>query len=317
MAIYPKTFYEISSVEVIPRSCFVIMPFGDPFDELYKEVIKESLEENNFTVIRADDLYGAKPIMEDILNSIEASEIVVVDLTGRNPNVFYELGITHSRKLNDNVFIITQDLDDVPFDLKPYRIISYKPTISGVKALRNQLNSTIRELRLKPFTWARHEWQPMVESWYTYDDGDVLRAEILKRGQIPLVINGTPLNGKTLTISFTAVSSGPEINVMFYCDGKNRFSGYHFWFWQGGAKLRRSDNEVRLETDHKLRKDAHYSIVIKYDGGEISVLVDNNIVLAFSDDNPLHENKRLKFMGFNISSGIGHVNFYDLKINND
>ena len=54
MAIYPKTFFETSSVEFVPRTCFVIMPFGDPFDELYNEVIKDSLEENNFTVVRAD-----------------------------------------------------------------------------------------------------------------------------------------------------------------------------------------------------------------------------------------------------------------------
>ncbi|MHC4299495.1 MAG: hypothetical protein ACYS7Y_19630 [Planctomycetota bacterium] len=110
MAIYPKTYFEASSAEVTPRSCFVLMPFGDSFDELYQEVLKECLEENNFTVIRADELYGSKPIMEDILNTIESSEIIIADLTGRNPNVFYELGITHSRKENDNVIIITQEL---------------------------------------------------------------------------------------------------------------------------------------------------------------------------------------------------------------
>ena len=133
MAIYPKTFFETSSIESMPRTCFAIMPFGDPFDELYQEVIKESLEEINFTVVRADELYGSKPIMEDILGGIESAEIVIADLTGKNPNVFYELGITHSRKINDNVIIVTQDLEDIPFDLRPYRTIQYKPTISGGK----------------------------------------------------------------------------------------------------------------------------------------------------------------------------------------
>ena len=59
----------------------MIMPFGDPFDEVYHEIIKEALEENNFTVIRADELYGSKPIMEDILEGIESAEIIVADLT--------------------------------------------------------------------------------------------------------------------------------------------------------------------------------------------------------------------------------------------
>jgi len=316
MAIYPKTYFETSSVKVTPRSCFVLMPFGDSFDELYQEVLKECLEENNFTVIRADELYGTKPIMEDILNRIESSEIIVADLTDRNPNVFYELGITHSRKKNDNVIIITQNLEHVPFDLRPYRVISYKRSISGAKALKNQLNITIREFSLKSFTWAGHKWQPMSESWHTYDNGDVLRAEIFKRDQIPLVINRTPINGKKITISFTAQSNSPEINTMFYCDGKNRFSGYHFWFWSSGAKLRRLNEEVKFEAGYKLRKNMDHKIVINYDRGEISAIVDKNRALTFSDNDPLHENKRLKFMGFNIS-GTGHVNFYDLKINNE
>ena len=212
--------------------------------------------------------------------------------------------------------VCTQNLEDVPFDLRPYRIISYKPTISGAKALRTQLINTIKELTLKPFTWAGDQWHPLAESWHTLDNGDVLRADIFQRGQIPLIVNRTPINRNTLSISFTTLSIGPEVNVMFYFDGKNRFSGYHFWFWQGGAKLRRLDNEVKLETDHKLKKDTHHSVVLKYENGEISALVDNVQVLTFSDSNPLHENKRLNFIGFNIASGLGHVNFYDLDMTN-
>ena len=315
MTIYPKSFFETSSIESTPRSCFVIMPFGDPFDEIYKEVIKETLEDNNFTVVRADELYGSKPIMEDILGKIELSEIVVADLTDRNPNVFYELGITHCRIINENVIIITQNLEDVPFDLKPYRIISYKPTISGAKALRSQLTNTIRELTLKSFEWGGHQWQPLMESWHTMDNGDVLRADILQRGQIPLIVNRTPIDSTKITISFTAMSSGPEVNLMFYFDGKNRFSGYHFWFWQGGAKLRVLYHDVKLETDYTLKKNIHHNITLCYDNGEISVTVDKVQVLSFSDSNPLHENKRLNFMGLNIS-GAGHVNFYDLDMTN-
>ena len=146
------------------------------------------------------------------------------------------------------------------------------------------------------------------------DNGDTLQADIFKRGQIPLIVNRTPINKETLSISFTVLSSGPEVNVMFYFDGKNRFSGYHFWFWQGGAKLRRLDNEVTLKTDRKLKKNTHYDVVLKYESGEISALVDNVQVLGFSDNSPLHKNKRLNFMGLNIASRVGNVNFYDLKM---
>ena len=264
MSIYPKSFFETSSVDFIPRTCFVLMPFDKSFDELYQEVLKECLEESNFKVIRADELYGSKPIMEDILGGIESAEIVIADLTGKNPNVFYELGIAHCRKENDNMIIITQELDDVPFDLKPYRIIQYQPSISGAKALKKQLTNTILEFTLKSFTWANHAWRPLSGSWCTYDDGDSMRAEIYQRGQIPIIFNNTQLKDGITTISFGAQSTSPEINVMFYCDGKNRYSGYHFWFWQGGAKLRRLDKEVKLETGYKLFQDIQHNIIIKY-----------------------------------------------------
>ena len=103
---------------------------------------------------------------------------------------------------------------------------------------------------------------------------------------------------------------------MFYFDGKNRFSGYHFWFWQSGVKLRRLDAEVKFESDHKLIKDNQHKVVLKYESGEISAFVDKDKVLAFSDSNPLHENKRLSYMGLNIATGMGHVNFYDMKMTN-
>lgn len=307
-------FFEAFSAEVIPRSCFVLMPFDKLFDELYQEVLKECLEENNFSVIRADELYGSKPIMEDILRHIESSEIVVADLTGRNPNVFYELGIAHSRKPNNNVIIITQNLDDVPFDLRPFRVIQYQPTISGAKALAKQLKNTIMEFWLKPFTWANNIWRPITEYWSAHDEGDTLRAEVFRNDQVPLIFKEKQLNEETTSISFTAVSNGPEVNVMFYCDGKNRFSGYHFWFWQGGAKLRRLDDEVKLETDYKLRPDIQHYIHIEYKKGEIKVCIDKKNVLFFFDDEPLHKNKRLKYMGFNIASRVGHVRFYDLDL---
>jgi len=104
-------------------SAFVIMPFSEEFDSIYTRFIKETLEDIGFTVSRADDLVNQRNILWDIVSSIVHSDLIIADLTGENPNVYYELGIAHA--LNKPVIIITQDLDEIPFDLQSYRVIGY------------------------------------------------------------------------------------------------------------------------------------------------------------------------------------------------
>lgn len=312
--IYPKVFFESSKIAIKPRTCFVIMPFGNFNDELYREIIKECLEENYITAIRADELYGSKPIMEDILKNIESSELIIADLSGRNPNVFYELGIAHTRKNDNTVIIISQDINDVPFDLRPYRIIPYTPTISGAKSLKRQLSETLRDFRLKPIEWLEYKWQPSTPNWYK-SDTQTLVGEVLSTEGEALIFNRLQVKASKLQISFTAKSNGPEVNLLFYADGIARFSGYHFWFWRGGTKLRRLEDEVKLETGYKLQKNLHHNIQLYYDKGNITAKVDNRIVLEYFDSQPLHEKKGLEFVGFNAwYHKQGSVNFSDFKI---
>src|SRR6185295_4116869 len=104
---HPKSFFDSANVAVQNGKCFVLMPFSDEFDEVY-ETIREAVEspELNFTCERADDLRGAGHIMESVLKGIGESEIVIADLTNRNPNVFYELGIAHMVKRIDKVVLL-------------------------------------------------------------------------------------------------------------------------------------------------------------------------------------------------------------------
>jgi hypothetical protein len=64
-------------------------------------------------------------------------------LTDRNPNVFYELGLAHA--LNKEVILLTQDINDVPFDLRHFRIIVYQDSISGADKLKSTLKDFINE----------------------------------------------------------------------------------------------------------------------------------------------------------------------------
>ena len=145
MPIYPKTFF---TQENLPNEdaklIFVLMPFAEEFKEIYDDVIKPLAEEMGLESLRADEIFGLGPIMEDILKMIAKARIIVADVTKRNPNVFYELGISHTVKTD--VIIITQTMEDVPFDLQHLRCIEYSQTLRGSLELRSQLKSTIESI---------------------------------------------------------------------------------------------------------------------------------------------------------------------------
>ena len=102
---------------------FVLMPLSKEFDPVYSDFIKPVLEDAGFDVLRANDIRSTQNVMRDIFEAITKSDLIVADLTGSNPNVFYELGIAHA--LKRPVILLTQIIDDVPFDLRTYRLIEY------------------------------------------------------------------------------------------------------------------------------------------------------------------------------------------------
>ena len=102
---------------------FVIMPFDEGFDEIYDDFIVKTLREAGLEVSRADDIQSSQNILKDIVRAIKNSSLIVADLTDSNPNVFYELGLGHA--LNKPVIMLTQGIEDLPFDLRSYRAIPY------------------------------------------------------------------------------------------------------------------------------------------------------------------------------------------------
>lgn len=105
-------------------SCFVMMPFGAPIGDYYASVYKPAIEKAKLTPIRADnEIFGAGKIMDQVWAGINAAKVLVAELTTKNPNVFYELGIAHA--LQKPVVLVSSNEDDVPFDLKHIRVIYY------------------------------------------------------------------------------------------------------------------------------------------------------------------------------------------------
>tara|TARA_R110002124_G_scaffold47149_1_gene140661 strand:- start:11388 stop:11741 length:354 start_codon:yes stop_codon:yes gene_type:complete len=108
--------------------------------------IKPTVEKiDNIKCFRADNIYDNKPIIEDIWKSINEASIIIAELTGRNPNVFYETEIAHT--VGKEVILITQNIDDVPFDLRHLRCIVYEYTPRGIELLETNLSNTIENIR--------------------------------------------------------------------------------------------------------------------------------------------------------------------------
>ncbi len=112
------------------------------------DTIRDSLEGEpwNFQCQRADDFFAGGHILSDVLRGIQEAEILIADLTGRNPNVFYELGIAHMAKQPSKIVLLTQNVGAVPFDLQSFRCIQYAQTIQGAKKLKEDLGRVLGEV---------------------------------------------------------------------------------------------------------------------------------------------------------------------------
>jgi len=122
--------------------CFV--PFKSSFNRLYKEQIKPVVKASGFKCVRADDIFSPTPILEDIWIHILKCKVVIADVTGRNPNVFYEIGIAHT--VGKPVIVITQDKDDIPFDIAQLRYFEYSDNAQGWDTLRNKIALALRSI---------------------------------------------------------------------------------------------------------------------------------------------------------------------------
>ncbi len=115
---------------------FVLMPFHAKFKDYYR-IIRETCARNGFKCIRGDEDYHSKEIFREILKNIAKSRLVIANIDGRNPNVFYELGIAHA--LGKDVIMTTQNIDEAPFDLKSKRVLVYGSSKSLAMKLDMQL----------------------------------------------------------------------------------------------------------------------------------------------------------------------------------
>ncbi len=127
------------------KLAFVLMPFRPPFDDYYEHIIRPAAKAAGLETRKADEIYGTGPIIHDIWKQIWEATVVIADVTGKNPNVNYELGICHT--LGVPTVIITQSFDDVPFDYQHRRCIRYDTNGSTwQRDLKKAITATIKQV---------------------------------------------------------------------------------------------------------------------------------------------------------------------------
>ncbi|HJT42225.1 MAG TPA: hypothetical protein VJ750_01870 [Rhizomicrobium sp.] len=109
--------------KAVAKTCFVISPFGSWFDECYDELYMPAIEAAGIDAVRGDDIYRPGTIIHDVWELTKSADIILADLSTKNANVFYELGLAHAIK--KPVVLVTDNIDDVPFDLRHLRVIEY------------------------------------------------------------------------------------------------------------------------------------------------------------------------------------------------
>jgi hypothetical protein len=142
----PERLYSSPKDRPDPRraSCFIVMPFSQEWSADVHRILARACEAAGVRPVRGDDLFSPTDIIEDIWQSINAADFVIADITGRNPNVLYELGIAHT--LAKPVLILSKEAADIPIDLATRRVILYG---QKADAWREDLARTIQEVIAK------------------------------------------------------------------------------------------------------------------------------------------------------------------------
>lgn len=117
----------------------VMMPFAG-FDAVYNS-IKNSCSSAGYRCLRADDIWDNSSIIQDIFSLIYRAKIVIVDFSGKNPNVMYETGIAHT--LGKTVIPLAQIIQDIPSDMIHHRALIYLKNGEGLLALESSLKAKL------------------------------------------------------------------------------------------------------------------------------------------------------------------------------
>jgi len=138
------------------KICFIIAPIGDlgsdirkRSDDILDYMIKPVTKEFGYETIRADEIPEPGIITSQVILQVKNADLVIADLTGKNPNVFYELAVRHS--IGKPVIQIIKSTDSIPFDVLPMRTIRFEWTyLKNTEQFKNELRKQIETIEKNP-----------------------------------------------------------------------------------------------------------------------------------------------------------------------
>ena len=123
---------------------FVIMPFAESFSDVWAGAIQRAARTAGYQPIRVDMINRSSDITEDVIEAINSCHAAIVDVTGSNANVMFELGYAFAKAKPQ--IIISQSTDYLPFDIRNLRTVVYRNDWSGVEQLAARLSEFLNEL---------------------------------------------------------------------------------------------------------------------------------------------------------------------------
>lgn len=123
---------------------FVLIPFKDEYQQLYEAVLEPTLNESGYVASKADQPALPGDIPEDVIKSIISADVVVADCSEPNPNVFYELGVSHA--VGNKTIVLSNNADNLAFYLRQHRVLVYQRDRDGRKLLRANLKQWLHSM---------------------------------------------------------------------------------------------------------------------------------------------------------------------------
>jgi nucleoside 2-deoxyribosyltransferase len=237
---------------------FVLMPFDARFDDVYRLGIKAAAEELGIVATRVDEqIFHNEAILDRIYNQIDAADIIIADMTGKNPNVFYEVGYAHAK--NKTCILLTAEASDIPFDLKHKRHIIYGSSVSNLKS-----KLTIDLISVKDEIAAREN---PVSVELADIDGDLIKTKYTADAKVTIKLD---MHNRT-------ASTSPDIDAIYF------YGGPDWRYRQDGHECPEAKSDI---PDYRSRYLVRPPLPRLTHGGwaQIKLVGEKNIATAYSGE---------------------------------
>jgi len=250
-----STYGNFSMTRYTKSMCFVLMPFKKEFKNQWELAFTPAIEECDLYPWRGDDkTLGTNIIIRDITRCIHESSIIIADLTEKNPNVMYELGLAHAAK--KPVIMLAQQREDIPFDVAHIRYLLYD--VRDLRKLKNDLIEMIRNT-LKMRTG---EFPDLFPELKLHDPKDIRELEYLRDHAPKIEITATPdtadifFNDKFIGVPPLTIRLNKKVERNTISASAIGFFEYHLDITN--KDIERGNIEIRLE-----RRSDNLSVISK------------------------------------------------------